>query len=473
MPRAAWIYVVAVWISAAATCILAFAPSAGAPTSVWLFLSLAAVTTLLRLFVIGGPLHRTFEGSTIGFFAAVLLLPPWLFIVVVIVSHGVEWVKERWTKSEWLKAWYLQPFNISKTILGGAATYWVIDLIRANPFGPPPLSAFLAAVLAVAVYVGMNQLLLGIALFLARGISFRDSGILRDALLLEAPLACIGYVAFQLVQDDPPLVILVLAPMLLIYQALMLPKVQYESLQSLKRANEDLSQANRAILQLNDELFLTLAKIFDARDPYVGGHAAQVSTYAVAIGSEMKLPAAQIEELRRGAYLHDIGKIAIPESILHKPARLTDEEYELVKTHAEIGGDFIATSQGLRHLVPFIRHHHERWDGRGYPAGLAGDSIPLEARILNLCDSVEAMASDRPYHKSMSSEEIIAEIRRCAGKQFDPNVVAMFIRVVEKHGPDFVVNSARTVAAQYAENGLTVEGLPAALFAHTYMAPAE
>ena len=111
--------------------------------------------------------------------------------------------------------------------------------------------------------------------------------------------------------------------------------------------------------------------------------------------TEMGLPPEQIELVRQSAFLHDIGKLAIPEAILHKPAKLTEMEYEFVKKHSDIGADLLASTDGLKHLAPFIRHHHERWDGHGYPSGWRAKIFP-EARILNVCDSVETMASDRP-----------------------------------------------------------------------------
>jgi putative nucleotidyltransferase with HDIG domain len=248
----------------------------------------------------------------------------------------------------------------------------------------------------------------------------------------------------------------------------MLPKIQADAMVRMEGVNTELTAANAEIQQLNGELLLTLAKIFDARDPYVGSHAAQVAAYAVAIAHELKLPTAQIEIIRQSAYLHDIGKIAIPEAILHKPTQLTDTEYAFVKKHAEIGADFIATSHGLRHVVPFIRHHHERWDGRGYPDGLAGEAIPLEARILNVCDSVEAMASDRPYHKAMSTEEIVKEVIHCAGTQFDPEVAKAFIRIAEREGQELVVNSARSVTQQTMYKSQEADEIKFERFAQIY-----
>lgn len=238
------------------------------------------------------------------------------------------------------------------------------------------------------------------------------------------------------------------------------------ALSALEQSNQDLTHANESIRRLNAELFQSLAKVFDMRDPYVGGHAAQVAVYAVAIATEMGLPPEQIELIRQAAYLHDIGKLSIPEAILHKPGKLTNIEYDFIKKHTDIGADLLASVEGLRHLAPFVRHHHERWDGRGYPMGLAGEDIPLEARILNICDSVETMASDRPYHRGMSMSAIVEEVRRCAGTQFDPIVAETFVRLVlERTTEHFIVNSARSVTQQYAASMLANESLTHSMFA--------
>jgi putative nucleotidyltransferase with HDIG domain len=211
-------------------------------------------------------------------------------------------------------------------------------------------------------------------------------------------------------------------------------------------ANQSIQQLNGELMRLNDDLFESLARFFDARDPYVGGHAAKVAEYATAIALELRLPPERVARVRQAALLHDIGKIAIPEALLNKPTRLTEQEYAELKSHVEIGAQLLEQSHGLRHLAPFVRHHHERWDGRGYPAGLHRHKIPLEARILNVCDSVEAMASDRPYHHGLSFSEIIAELQRCAGSQFDPMIAEVFIKIAEREGPEFIGNSAHEVS---------------------------
>jgi putative nucleotidyltransferase with HDIG domain len=202
----------------------------------------------------------------------------------------------------------------------------------------------------------------------------------------------------------------------------------------------------------NEDLFLTLAKIIDTRDPYVLNHAAKVADYAIAIAHEMKLPSERIEHLRQAAFLHDIGKLGVPDAILHKPARLTPEEYACVKTHVDVGAAFLETCQGLRHLASAVNCHHEWWNGSGYPHGLRGEKPPLEARILALSDAVEAMASDRPYHAAMPLDDIIAEVKRCSATQFDPTVVDAFVRVIRQNGTQLVVNSARAPAHTYVRH---------------------
>jgi HD-GYP domain-containing protein (c-di-GMP phosphodiesterase class II) len=131
---------------------------------------------------------------------------------------------------------------------------------------------------------------------------------------------------------------------------------------------------------------------------------------------------------------------------------LTGEEYEYIKTHVTIGAEFLEMSQGLRHLAPFVRHHHEWWDGSGYPDGLQGEQIPLAARIVAVCDAVEAMASDRPYQRAAPLSKIVAELRQRAATQFDPAVVEAFVRIAEREGGHFIVNSAREVAQKHAKD---------------------
>lgn len=161
-----------------------------------------------------------------------------------------------------------------------------------------------------------------------------------------------------------------------------------------------------------------------------GGHSANVERYAVAIGRRMGLDERCIAHVRRAAYLHDIGKATVPADILSKAGPLTEEELGLIRLHPAVGSTMLA-SAGLWPEVSLVRAHHERFDGGGYPDGLAGEGIPLEARILFVADSFDAMTSDRSYRRGMPVEEAFDELRRCSGTQFDPCVVDALLGLVE------------------------------------------
>lgn len=179
----------------------------------------------------------------------------------------------------------------------------------------------------------------------------------------------------------------------------------------------------------------SLAAAIEARDPYTVGHSARVTQYAVAIAESMQLPSEEVEDLRLAGLLHDLGKIGVPDSILNKAGRLSDEEYSAIKMHPALSMRIIEPLPHLGNIIPIIYHHHERYDGNGYMDGKAGEKIPLGARIIAVADSYEAMTSDRPYRKALSREEAVAEIGRNAGSQFDPEVVKHFLALLEKTAP--------------------------------------
>jgi putative nucleotidyltransferase with HDIG domain len=181
-----------------------------------------------------------------------------------------------------------------------------------------------------------------------------------------------------------------------------------------------------AVRQDYVDVIHALAGAVDARDHYTREHSNRVSTYGVVIARQMGLDEAFIEAVQFGGLLHDVGKIGIPDQILNKPGRLTEDEFTVMKAHATMGATLLRRVESLSPLVPLVLYHHERFDGQGYPEGLAGKKIPLGARILNVADSFETITSDRVYHKARSMQEGLDEIRRCGGGQFDPEVVAAF-----------------------------------------------
>ncbi len=178
------------------------------------------------------------------------------------------------------------------------------------------------------------------------------------------------------------------------------------------------------------------ARALEAKDPYTHGHSDRVATYAKLVGAAMGLPPIEVDRISHGGLMHDIGKIGIRNTDLNKPQKLTPDEYMMFKSHPVQGRRIIEPIGFLRHLVPCVYHHHEAWDGSGYPEGLDGDGIPLEARILAVADSYDAMTSNRPYRKALPHEIAIAEFKRCSGRQFDPSAVDAFLQIIDTHRRD-------------------------------------
>jgi putative two-component system response regulator len=207
--------------------------------------------------------------------------------------------------------------------------------------------------------------------------------------------------------------------------------------------------------QLEDmfvDALLSLANAIEARDGYARGHVERVTRYAVAIGTELDLSADQLRHLWVGALLHDVGKIGIPDMILQKPGALTSEEYEVIKRHPGIGAAIMERSTFLRLALLGVLHHQERWDGTGYPLGLAGEDISLEGRILSVADTFDAIVTTRPYRHKRTTEEAVAELRRNAGTQFDPQIVDALIRAMHNGFPQHP--SVPTLPAR-ADDGLS------------------
>ncbi|MFA5801744.1 MAG: HD domain-containing phosphohydrolase [Thermoleophilia bacterium] len=177
----------------------------------------------------------------------------------------------------------------------------------------------------------------------------------------------------------------------------------------------------------------SLAEAIDAKDSSTRGHSDWVAKYAMMIGRQMGLENGRLDALKYAGYLHDVGKIGIPDSILGKTSQLTQEEWQLMKKHPIMSAKILEPVPIAPAIKAAIRHHHERYDGKGYPYGLSGESIPLEARIMAVADSYEAMISDRPYRKALSDEQAVAELKRCVGSQFDPRMVEAFLRALGRN----------------------------------------
>ena len=194
--------------------------------------------------------------------------------------------------------------------------------------------------------------------------------------------------------------------------------------------NEKLKDSYSQLKRTYFELIESLTKAVDAKDAYTSGHSTRVSLYARVIGKTLGMSSEELIKLKVAALFHDIGKIGIPDGVLLKEGRLTDEEFAIIKNHPITGSKILSPVTMLADVVPGVKHHHERFDGRGYPDKLAGADIPLNARILAIADSFDAMTSDRSYRRKMSFEDAVAEIERCAGTQFDPELVKHFVNKI-------------------------------------------
>jgi two-component system cell cycle response regulator len=176
---------------------------------------------------------------------------------------------------------------------------------------------------------------------------------------------------------------------------------------------------------------LALSAAVSARHPEVGRHTDEVAELAAALARELGLDDVLAAVVREAAELHDVGKLAYPESLLGKPDDLDDEEWRFIRRHPLVGERMLLSVPDLRPVAPLVRASHERWDGGGYPDGLVGEAIPLGARIVAVCDAFDAMVSGRPYQRPRDVDAALLELERCAGSQFDPAVVAAFVRVLQ------------------------------------------
>jgi len=219
---------------------------------------------------------------------------------------------------------------------------------------------------------------------------------------------------------------------------------------------------NASLLQSKERLVIgviqTLGGAVDARDPYTKGHSDRVALYAREIAREMGIDEAECQRIYVTGLLHDVGKIGVPDAVLKKPGRLTPEEYEVIKQHPRQGYEILKDLDDLSFTLPGVLHHHERVDGVGYPAELAGDEIPLVARIMAVADAYDAMTSSRAYRQCMSFEKAEQIVRENIGSQFDPQAAAAFLRILPRIHEIALSDSGRRMPESDADGALPVAG---------------
>jgi putative nucleotidyltransferase with HDIG domain len=343
------------------------------------------------------------------FLASAALFPP---VVSVAVASAVVAVSNFGFRRQ---GFAKGIFNISQVTLsvGLAGLFY-------TQFSPPVTISqdaglnYLAFVGLAAVFFATNIFLMSCALAVIRSQPFlevalhvigpRGSNLWYD--LLASPIAIVGLILYN--EKGTTGLLILLLPLLL---------VRYSYLSKLQ-----LEEANRDLLKV-------LIKAIETRDPYTSGHSLRVATLARLIAKDLELPKRQVDQTEMAALLHDIGKIdSIYASVIRKPYDLNSEERSLIRTHATRGADLLQSLSSVSsHVIKAVRHHHERYDGTGYPDGLVGEETPIASRIIMLSDSIDAMLSDRPYRKALTVEKVYAELARCSSTQFDPNIVRVIL----------------------------------------------
>lgn len=326
-------------------------------------------------------------------------------------------------------------FNISQAVLaigtGGLVYQFFLEPTLAEAAVRESVN-YLGFVALALAFFGVNIGLASVAIALLRDQQFfrvlrqmlgpKGGNLLYD--LLASPIAIIPAVLYfdYFIAG----VIMILLPLLLL---------RYSYLSKLQ-----LSEANRDLLKV-------LVKAIETRDPYTSGHSLRVSALSRAVAEDLHLHRRQIDEIETAALLHDIGKIdSVYEAVIRKPHDLTESERNLIKTHATKGADLLESLSSVSsEVIRAVRHHHERYDGTGYPDGLVGEEIPLAGRIIMLADSVDAMLSDRPYRRALPISKVRSELLRCSGSQFDPMLVQTVLNhntleraaaLIERPAPD-------------------------------------
>jgi putative nucleotidyltransferase with HDIG domain len=421
LTQAAWLY----WTAIVAPAALGIGLAANHVEAIdWRrFAALAALASASQLLSFHLNRRRVFHPGILFVVAGALLLPPELMILLVVVQCLPDWLKQRYP-------WYIQTFNIANYVTSGVAA-WAVGQAIGFPATAGREAA--AGACAAVVFVVTNRLLLLPMLYLGRGLTPRDTGLLDgEDLTIELVLALMAVPVAAFWSHSLPLVALALAPLFLIHFTQRAVLRLEEAGEVIGRQNVSLEEAHRAVIQRSTAALEALSATVDARDTYTAGHSRRVASSARVIARELGLSGHELVVVDQAALLHDIGKIGVPDAVLLKEGPLTAAEWVVMRSHPEEGARIIERLGYLDEVVPGIRYHHERMDGRGYPDGLLGEEIPLAARIIHVADALDAMTTKRLYREERSFEEALEEIRRGRGTDFCSLCVDALERAVAK-----------------------------------------
>jgi putative nucleotidyltransferase with HDIG domain len=358
-------------------------------------------------------------------------------------------------------------FNFGTLLLAAEGATWTFHTFVAQPVAQTPFDRMLLpAVAAGLVYYTINHVLL----CLVRGLTERRPPWLiwvADYQWLWPHYAVFGalglVVALAYVTFDWTGVLALMAPVAMMHLAIK----QYRDRTAVYV--EELQRLNRRLSDSYDTTLQALTRALDTRDEETEEHSQRVSRYTELLARRLGIPDEEIQHMARGALLHDIGKIGVPDAVLLKSGSLDDHEQALMRKHPTIGYAMITHIPFLGEAAKVVLHHHEAYDGSGYPSGLAGDRIPLGARIFAVADALDAMTSDRPYRRARSVPEALAEIKRCRGTQFDPQVVDTLLAIPMEEllaARDGVATAPAPDLAETPGPALAAEPAPAALERH-------
>jgi putative nucleotidyltransferase with HDIG domain len=401
----AWIYWLTV-VGVAGGAVLVGASALGEADGWGRFALIATAASAAQMSSVQLTRKRVFHPAIVFVVAGALLLSPEQIVLMCVVQHIPEWLKQRYP-------WYIQTFNIANYVLAGGCAALAAQAVR------PAGHEAVAGIVAVVTFVVVNRALLAVMLRLGRQIKLRASGLFTvEDLTLEFVLAAMAVPFVALWDRSSALAVLALAPLVLIHFTQRASHHLELASETIREQNEQLVETSQIVIERSTATLEALSATVDARDTYTAGHSRRVRELAFAIGRELNLSTEELETLNQAALLHDIGKIAVPDSVLLKQGALDAGEWLLMRAHPQEGARIIEKLGYLEEVVPAIRHHHERLDGQGYPDGLTGDAIPLAARIIHVADALDAMTTQRVYRDAMSLEQAREELRRGSGTDF-------------------------------------------------------
>jgi len=383
------------------------------PRDHWLVLVTYTLLTIISSFAPIKTLNTILTLNNAVIFSGILLYGAWVGIWSAVI--------------ETLILSFLVRFNPSKAFANVGQmiiTIWIVGFVS-DYFSMYPISVVLKDMMLAGLYWFFNITLcgLGISFFYQSKWIPTVRNLAKGTTLTYLLLIILGAVSARLVEHYG---IIALIPMMAAFVTMSFVFHQYYS--SLNK----LQQKVEEVKTFNHKFLTAMAASIDARDHYTSGHSQRVAYWGREIAKAIGLPQEKVEEVYFGGILHDIGKIGIEDEILNKEGKLTPEEYDKIKQHTVIGYEIMQQAGWFNELLPAIRSHHERIDGRGYPDGLRGEEIPLVARILAISDAFDAMVADRPYRKGLPIEKALEEIRQGAGSQFDEELARHFIAIIDR-----------------------------------------